>query len=241
MHIEEVHSDLEKKFKCDDHCEKSFKTIQGLKKHLHSIKKRKCGICSKEVRDINLHMMQLHSNNERPYECLFCDKKFKTKREVTIHEKIHDKKFKCTLCTKKFAQKAQLDYHLKVHENPNQFRCTICEKTFSFKSGLGYHLKTHDKSIQKQFKCESCDYSTIEKQSLKRHQKHHEKLDRKLKNNPNRVKCPQCPSVIMKSNLNVHIKLVHGRKYHVQCDYCGNFSSRKQNLLKHFENCRKII
>jgi stress-induced morphogen len=211
-HVEEVHSDLEFKFKCKSHCERTFRTQTAYKMHLRLSKKEKCKICQKEVTNLSQHMIKVHGTNERPYECLVCSKRFKSKGNLKMHEGIHDKKFQCEICQKKFAATTNLKDHLKLHENPDLFQCHICKLKQTSKTTLRRHLRIHDENRVKEFKCEKCIFSTDHLGNLKTHQKYHERQDRKLKSNPNAVKCPQCPSVVMKYTLQTHIKNAHERK-----------------------------
>jgi KRAB domain-containing zinc finger protein len=234
-HIEEVHSDLEFKFKCGSHCERTFRTSQAYQMHLYRIKKKKCKICRKEVIHIKNHMKIVHGAHERPYECLVCSKRFKRKSELKIHEGSHDKKFQCDICQRKFALKSQLKKHLKLHENPDLFQCQICKIKLSCKFALERHLRTHDKNREKRFKCDRCNFSSDLFNNLKRHKKFHERQDRKLNWNPKAVKCPQCPSVVFKKALKKHIQTLHQKKFQVICDFCGKLFANKYNLSVHLK------
>jgi KRAB domain-containing zinc finger protein len=235
-HIAEVHSSFEFKFKCESHCERTFRTSQAYQNHLRLSKKKKCKICQKEVTFLSQHMKITHGTNERPHECLVCSKRFKRKFSLKIHEGSHDKKFQCEICQWKFATNAQLKDHLKLHENPDLFQCKICLRSFTTKNSLRYHLTTHDKNRVKEFRCEKCNYSTDLRNHLKTHQKYHERQDRKLKWNPKAVKCPQCPLVMYKKSLKYHIQTMHEKKFQVACDLCGKLFSTKYSLSVHLKS-----
>jgi hypothetical protein len=172
-HIEEFHSELEAKFKCGNHCVKSFRTNHFYQQHLVRTKRKKCKICQRSVIDLKKHLHQVHGTNETPYECLVCSKRFKSKSTLKEHDRTHDKQFKCEFCPRKFAQNYQLIHHLNLHENPDDFKCSICQLVLSRKNNLKNHMKIHDKNRKKNLKCEQCDFATDAIKKFKKHQKFH--------------------------------------------------------------------
>ena len=60
-----------------------------------------------------------------------------------MHQRIiHDneKPFKCEICQKKFGYKSTLDNHQRiVHDKNKLFKCEICQKKFGLKSNMSKH------------------------------------------------------------------------------------------------------
>lgn len=54
-----------------------------------------------------------------------------------------EKPFKCNMCDKKFSRKLTLTRHMQTHSGFKPFECHICGKRLSRKHVLVQHLKTH--------------------------------------------------------------------------------------------------
>ena len=101
------------------------------------------------------HVKSVHEI-EKSNKCSICDKMFKLKGEVKVHEEfatlpkvrrhkeaVHEKKrpFKCKVCESYFVDKSYLIIHMnRVHEVKSTFYCPICEATFYTKSELNTHI-----------------------------------------------------------------------------------------------------
>ena len=101
----------------------------------------------------------LHSSaeNENPFACKYCNKKFKTSQEVKIHERIHtgEKPFACKDCDKKFTQSKRLKIHERRHSGEKPFTCKYCDKNFITSHELKIHERFH--TGEKTFSCKYCD------------------------------------------------------------------------------------
>ena len=60
-------------------------------------------------------------SSERPYPCIFCDKRFGEKGAANKHELIHrdEKHYGCNFCDKKFIQSSNAKKHEMIHMNKN--------------------------------------------------------------------------------------------------------------------------
>ncbi|XP_037776625.1 gastrula zinc finger protein XlCGF49.1-like [Penaeus monodon] len=78
------------------------------------------------------------NDNERPFECMYCEKRFQWKQNMEQHLRNHmgDEPFQCSYCSKRFDWKHNLTTHLRVHTGERPFKCTICDKQFTQKKGI---------------------------------------------------------------------------------------------------------
>ncbi|XP_042228495.1 protein tramtrack, beta isoform-like isoform X8 [Homarus americanus] len=84
-------------------------------------------------------------DSSRPFVCTYCQKAFKRKDHLLIHEKVHtgDKPFVCEVCGHRFAQKTHLRNHLTKHSEVRAHACLVCGKRFKRKDSLKIHEKIH--------------------------------------------------------------------------------------------------
>ncbi|CAG9806303.1 unnamed protein product [Chironomus riparius] len=142
-----------KKYICEEHCGKRFKSEWLLNKHLKLVelggdKRFTCSMCPKQCvskSDLQIHMRS--HTNERPYKCTICDKAFKTSANRSSHMDIHrdDKIHECNVCNQKFQTRPILRKHMKKHdqEYQNQCICQICKhKGYINRTHLLRHIKT---------------------------------------------------------------------------------------------------
>ncbi|XP_030376283.1 zinc finger protein 708-like isoform X2 [Scaptodrosophila lebanonensis] len=91
-----------KPFKCEL-CDRIFPTIGGLRRHESSVPHR-----NKLSKTLDA------SQVERSFQCFFCDKKFVTSSNRTVHHRVHtgDRPYKCEVCNSSFKR----NHHLRRHE-----------------------------------------------------------------------------------------------------------------------------
>ena len=189
--------------KCD-HCDRSFNTARGLKRHLrvHSkpesqvnsktkpkrlLKPRKCKMCDKSFcSPASLRKHALNHTGEKPFECEGCSLKFKHEYGVKIHQmKIGD----CSL-------QAKAPNLLSDSDIPT-FTCEICCKMFHKEANLRNHMLIH--SDHRPHKCSWCQKTFIRKDHLTRHIRTH------TKEKP--YSCPYCGNRYSQSeSLKRHLK-----------------------------------
>ena len=143
-------------FKCDN-CNKVCATKSLLREHSKSHFEAyiyQCELCSFKSPSPSgiLHHKKYRHSDERPFNCQFCDAKFKSKSDLRKHIDIHSSEhpYKCAMCDFECRCCHTLNRHMKlVHENTKQtYECHLCDKKFTRGNNLSRHLvKSHKLSI----------------------------------------------------------------------------------------------
>ncbi|XP_005156559.1 uncharacterized protein [Danio rerio] len=84
-------------------------------------------------------------NEERPYPCRMCDKRFSHTTSLSRHEHMHasDKRYACDVCKKTFVRQSNLKQHQQTHASGKLYHCQQCGKTFVHSSSFSRHKKVH--------------------------------------------------------------------------------------------------
>ncbi|XDV50865.1 hypothetical protein PO909_019856 [Leuciscus waleckii] len=84
-------------------------------------------------------------NEERPYPCRMCDKRFSHTTSLSRHEHTHasDKCYTCNVCKKTFIRLSNLKQHQQTHASGKLYECPQCGKTFVHSSSFSRHKKVH--------------------------------------------------------------------------------------------------
>ena len=83
-----------------------------------------------------------HSDKSGPYLCTVCNKRYRTKHQLTRHRVVHTGKYKCTECGKYFHHNAALKIHSRVHSGEKPFECSVCSKRFIKAGDLVVHSRS---------------------------------------------------------------------------------------------------
>jgi len=160
-------------------CVKCFKTFRkkfALDTHIktHFRKLFECSVCGKilpynSVTEIESHSrVHAQEEEETPYNCSFCSKRYKSKKSLTVHiRRVHKKKQLHTREKEQLHTREKEQSHAREKEqlpdcenviqedldtttkNPVEdrpFKCPLCHKTFAFNSSLKTHAAlTHNK------------------------------------------------------------------------------------------------
>ena len=110
---------------------------------------------------VQQHVLKVHENAEKKFQCAKCSKKYVTIHQLRAHEKFHskDRTRQCEFCGKIYKHIASLERHRRLHKGEEssldlRLKCSSC--------GLICHSKTHYTAHQrihtgeKPFVCETC-------------------------------------------------------------------------------------
>ena len=177
---EKMHTDPKPKI-CDK-CGKRFPNTTSLRLHVANMHveerdKYQCSKCPKmflSSSSLQYHMRSAHEPTVS-FPCLTCNKTFKQKRLLKIHEVTHSdsRDIKCDKCDASFKRKSDLKRHMKTHGKAYTHFCAICNKGFNEKRKLLEHENTH--SDFRPYACSICEYRCNSKSNLPRHMKIHHK------------------------------------------------------------------
>lgn len=162
---------FEKPFQCD-HCKKLFSRKNALVVHMTHVhmKNEKLLKCDTSPKYLKTHKLTL--SHTLALECPFCTKRFKTKKHLSNHMKIHLKKpFECRYCLKGYLSKRDLDDHETMHTGAKPHLCLICCKQFSRKKTLYSHIKIHEEN--KKHECLICKKKFTNSSYLRIHFRSH--------------------------------------------------------------------
>jgi len=198
--------------------------------------------CSEDIKiKETVDVMQLKSNEksnkfttldqsanlrEKYYECEECQKKFVSKRSLTVHHRRKHgiRPFMCDVCGKSFASKSYLTDHGYIHSNERPFPCTVCHKAFKSFKTFKNHMSRH--TGIKPHSCHFCGKSFFEKNTLKKHITTHTKECKAFQ-------CDKCVrSFHTMSELKDHDFSHTGLSRHY-CEVCGTYFSNSSALKKH--------
>ena len=240
LHYEREHSHIlndvkleAKIIKCDL-CIKTFKTPQGLRRHIKSIHhtNKECDICNKTFEtpvQMRCHKRFVHEKRSVP--CSICGENLSSRGNLNKHIKqvheISDQTFKCDFCSKSFKEEYLLKDHFIIHQsNRPKFKCEKCGK----QSYTLNALKMHIRGVHDQIKTDQCDICLKYFSCAGRLKDHKRNIHEKRKD----FKCPYCiKSFSQKNNLSVHVEIMHTKKSgRGQCDVCWKIMY-KGRLKKH--------
>ncbi|XP_017769673.1 PREDICTED: zinc finger protein 271-like [Nicrophorus vespilloides] len=189
--------------------------------------KYNCVPCAKTFsckQNYEIHMNAVHEN-QKPYECDKCDKKFPYLNSLKCHMLQHtNKSYPCDTCEKVFNHPSSLVYHKEAeHNNGRKFICNKCKKCFKHKQLLLRHQLVH--TNERPHVCKHCEASFKTRANLLNHMPTH--------TGEKKYYCTQCgQSFAHKTSLTLHTRWHNGQKPY-QCDVCMKTFSQKGNLAEH--------
>jgi KRAB domain-containing zinc finger protein len=216
------------KEKADLQCQFCFKKFnvkkhfeRHMKSHARFLKCDHCGFLFTRKDQLMAHMKK-HMAAEI-FKCGTCDKTFKSKTLLKIHQTTHLKAYECDVCGHKFAT----NYYVRQHkianhqEQSQKFECQICKMRFKVRSKLKRHQMVH----QARKTCGICQKS-IAANSYRYHMKLHQ-----LKKQEKKFECQVCQKKFLTKWLLIsHIK-THEKSF--ECDLCGHRVASKVQMKNH--------
>ncbi|XP_055307794.1 gastrula zinc finger protein XlCGF52.1-like [Sitodiplosis mosellana] len=190
------------------------------------LKKQKCDFCEYSTDNkghLNQHLLK--HTGEKPHGCTLCPKRFKEKRSLLGHMKIHVKEFlfHCSGCLQGFDGKEEKTEH-ETNCKVVRYECYLCKDSFgSLKTNMVNHMRVH--SGDKPFECEECSKKFVQKHNLNKHMKIHA--------GPRPFRCSKCHERFSdQDERDSHEEECNRRVY--QCYVCRkSIGLIKSDLIRH--------
>ena len=114
----------------------------------HTAKTNLCKECGKAYSTKSSLAQHVHHYHRHPmaYDCDVCKKKFNRKDFLIKHVKTHtqDRTFQCVQCDKQFKTRASLSAHVNgTHNDKRRFVCDFCGMRTSWRLSYLEHMKLH--------------------------------------------------------------------------------------------------
>lgn len=229
------------------HHQSSDKADYGILKLKNNAPKYTCDICSmaflREARLID-HMSK---NHEIGFKCIKCNVKFKSKKELILHNNIHvdyvrlipeeiEMKYECILCGFNCSHENELYQHLPVHlsdfsEDVSRILvCNNCSTIIKDYEALHSHLTVHNEKVTHE--CLKCNGKRFPMgPRLLRHLMKH-KINEKLK-----CDYENCTfSCATRPQMKDHVKHKHYKEVVHLCSTCGASFGQPGSLRNHIKN-----
>jgi KRAB domain-containing zinc finger protein len=115
------------------------------------------------------------NGEERTFACDECDLKFKSSNHLRSHKAIHasndEKPFTCEICSKRFSFRFVLNSHIKqAHNKSERFACPFCDRKFKALNIMKHHAeREHGEDCV--YLCTTCPEKFKTRNELRNHEK----------------------------------------------------------------------
>lgn len=246
---------LKKWFDCKI-CHQSFKTREGLRRHIkaiHELVKHPCNICNqifssrsgldrhtKSVHDMSKNSFQRVNESAR-HPCNSCSQSYATKdglkRHVkTAHEKV---KYPCNYCDQLFAFSDTLRRHIRSVHELIRHPCKLCPQVFTHKPGLQRHTESVHERLK--FPCSECGQKFHWRSSLKKHvSKTHAKSNKSHSSDVIQKEFPQnTENLTFSKSQNINESVSESVKH--PCNSCNLVFAREYGLRRHIKSVHELV
>ncbi|XP_063697733.1 transcription factor grauzone-like [Culicoides brevitarsis] len=198
----------------------------------------KCHICNYIVtrpKFLEVHMKTHLPEDEKPFACPHCPKRFCWKAAFSVHLETHKseeerKTYMCHMCPKVYDTPGGLSTHKKlVHLKYKEEKhvCHVCAKSFATKTGLNEHMNTIHQREKTQVQCKECGTWLMNKRCLKTHMMLHSDVEHR---------CKECDYTTKKPYLLTrHVITHHTTETKFECDTCQKKFKLKRALTCHIQ------
>lgn len=118
-----------------------------------------CDICHSTFLRKSFATHMLIHKDLRPYSCNICNRSFRTKWNLRMHQWTHTsrtlKPYKCNQCISAFYIKHEWEAHVRSHNGIRPFTCNECGKQFIRKKHCLRHMAEHEEG-NRSYECEVC-------------------------------------------------------------------------------------
>ncbi|XP_022190378.2 zinc finger protein 43-like isoform X2 [Nilaparvata lugens] len=211
----------------------------AIKKNLKNKSKmsHKCKYCELKfyrLKDFVQHV--LSHDEERPFQCEECNKRFLVEPELLVHKWAHtrDKKegemFRCEPCDRLFSSRQALMAHSRTHEKENEIEsssleCDKCGKSFSTKARLTGHRQRMHPADDRAVYCDVCNRRFGRARDLEQHKLSHSDSKPFI--------CEECGHGAKSEwRLTVHVNRTH-REGRINCKQCDMRFYYDRDLQRH--------
>ena len=117
----------------------------------------------------SVNFMKICANTRSGHDCKYCNLRFVSKADLSLHQTFESRKFSCPACFLLFTSSQGMKQHFgKKHAKAKPYRCSICQKKFK----NIYAVRTHKQQVhmhRNRQMCPKCNKTVFNKFSLSRH------------------------------------------------------------------------
>ncbi|XP_022217149.2 transcription factor grauzone [Drosophila obscura] len=241
LYVDHLHCHKDPQYFSCKPCRKNFLNRNSQVMHMlrfHSEQQElvhQCAICEARFAKKFLLTMHLkgHKGTERPEVCDTCGKTFRTKFELSAHDKrMHAADFTpiiCDICGTHFRSKANFIIHKKaLHPDGPvaEVQCNLCGRWLRDERSLRKHLARHDdRDNSNKYRCTLCNAEKSSRAALSSHMRYH--------HSAKRHKCSLCDKEFKLPRALVEHMATHTGIDLYSCQFCTRTFKSHANMHNH--------